>query len=47
MNLPYQNGSGGIAFLAILGVIFGILSTLFWMLVGWRAMLAHEQLASA
>ena len=47
MKFPYQDGSGGIAFLALIGFLFGLFTTLFWMLVGWRAMLAHEQLAGA
>jgi len=34
-------------FFAILAVIVGILSAIFWMVIGWRAMRAHERLADA
>ncbi len=30
-----------------LAVIVGIITTLFWMLVAWRAMRAHERIAEA
>lgn len=33
--------------LTILLIIWSILSTFFWMAVAWRAMSAHERLASA
>jgi len=41
--------AGGVAAggLAILAVIVGILTAIFWMVVGWRAMRAHERLADA
>jgi hypothetical protein len=32
---------------ALFAVAMGILITLFWMIVGWRAMRAHERLAKA
>jgi len=35
---------GALAVLAILAAIF---SAIFWMVVGWRAMRAHERLADA
>ncbi len=28
-----------------LAITFGILTTLFWMVIGWRAMRAHERIA--
>jgi uncharacterized membrane protein len=37
-------GGGALAVLAILAAIF---SAIFWMVVGWRAMKAHERLADA
>jgi hypothetical protein len=37
-------GGGTLAVLAILAAIF---SAIFWMVVGWRAMKAHERLADA
>jgi uncharacterized membrane protein len=33
--------------MAILLAWFGIASTIFWMVVGWRAMRAHERIAEA
>ncbi|MBC7819908.1 MAG: hypothetical protein IAG10_23745 [Planctomycetaceae bacterium] len=43
MNFQVHGGSmGALAFLALL---FGLISTVFWMVVGWRAMRAHEQIA--
>jgi uncharacterized membrane protein len=35
------------AFLASLIALGGLLLTVFWMVVGWRAMRAHERLARA
>ena len=34
--------AGGLAFFAVLA---GLFSAIFWMVVGWRAMRAHERLA--
>jgi uncharacterized membrane protein len=33
--------------LAALALLFGIASGIFWMVVGWRAMRAHERIADA
>lgn len=33
--------------LTILAMIGGLITTIFWMVVGWRAMRAHERLANA
>lgn len=33
--------------LAILAMTGGLITTIFWMVVGWRAMRAHERLARA
>lgn len=33
--------------LAIGAVLFGFVTAMFWMVVGWRAMRAHERLAAA
>ncbi len=33
--------------LAVGAVLFGFVSAIFWMVVGWRAMRAHERLADA
>jgi uncharacterized membrane protein len=43
MNVSTQSGE----VLAMLAVLFGIITTIFWMVVGWRAMRAHERLADA
>ena len=32
---------------AVLAALFGIASAIFWMVVGWRAMRAHERIADA
>jgi uncharacterized membrane protein len=37
----------GFASIAICGGVLGLISTIFWMVVGWRALVAHEKLASA
>ena len=39
--------SGAIGGLAVLLALIGIAVTVFWMVVGWRAMKAHEKLADA
>lgn len=31
----------------VLTLLFAIVSTIFWMVIGWRAMRAHERLANA
>ncbi len=33
--------------LAVLAMLLGIFSTIFWMVVSWRAMKAHEKLADS
>ena len=45
MNLNVH--SGGMSFLAFVAVIWGLFITIFWLVVAWRAMRAHERLASA
>lgn len=46
MNMQFHGGpSGAFSLLAFLTVLFGIVTTIFWMVVGWRAMRAHERLA--
>lgn len=32
-------------FLATVAVIFGIVTTVIWLVIGWRAMRAHERIA--
>jgi uncharacterized membrane protein len=33
--------------LAVLVVLWGVITTIFWMIIAWRAMRAHEALAQA
>jgi uncharacterized membrane protein len=33
--------------IATLALVFGICTGIFWMVVGWRAMRAHERIADA
>ncbi len=42
MNI--SNNFGTFGFFAVL---IALVTTVFWMIVGWRAMLAHERLADA
>jgi hypothetical protein len=41
------NLSGGSEFLILVMAIVSFAITVFWMIVGWRAMRAHERLASS
>ena len=47
MNMQIQGGSsmGAFGVFAGLSILFGIVSAIFWMVVGWRAMRAHERIA--
>ena len=38
---------GDLQGLAVLVMLLGIFSTIFWMVVSWRAMKAHEKLADS
>lgn len=33
--------------LAMLAILWGVFTAIFWMVVGWRAMRAHERLADS
>ncbi len=35
----------GTGFLAILALTYGVVTTILWLSIGWRAMRAHERLA--
>jgi len=37
----------GSSFIVVLTTLAGIAMTVFWMVVGWRAMRAHERIATA
>ncbi|MBK7876837.1 MAG: hypothetical protein IPJ77_14020 [Planctomycetes bacterium] len=42
------NGTGPFfVFLSVVTSIVALLTTIFWIVVGWRAMRAHEQIAEA
>lgn len=34
-------------FFAIVSVLFGLFVTIFWLVIGWRAMKAHERIGDA
>ena len=38
---------GGVSVLAFFGGFLGLINIIFWMVAGWRAMVAHEKLAAA
>lgn len=42
-----SSSGGGVAILAVLAALVGLASTVFWMFVAWRAMRAHEEIATA
>ena len=45
MNMQFSNGGfGGIATLVIL---WGLFVTIAWLVIGWRAMKAHEKIADS
>ena len=46
MNFTPQ-ATGGMAILAIVSALVSIVTTVFWLVVGWRAMRAHEELVEA
>ena len=46
MNFTLNPGSTG-EFLVVLVALGSLFITIFWMVVGWRAMRAHESLAAA
>ena len=47
MNVDLGDGfpRGLVLLLAVLGVVWGLFVTVFWMVVGWRALRAHEYIA--
>lgn len=47
MNFTMNNSSGAGALLAVVTTIVAIVTAVFWMVVGWRAMRAHERIAQA
>jgi uncharacterized membrane protein len=47
VNFQYDNNGMGGLLLAAGAVVLGLAVSLFWMVVAWRAMRAHERLADA
>ncbi len=45
MNTTFE--ASGPTALVVLTSILAIVTTIFWMIVGWRAMRAHERIAQA
>ncbi len=47
MNMQFHSGPSNAeaGVLVALTILIGIASAIFWMVVGWRAMRAHEQMA--
>ena len=43
-TMTFDAGTSAFAFFA---AVLGLLTTVFWMIVAWRAMRAHERLADA
>ncbi|MBI5364746.1 MAG: hypothetical protein HZA53_16340 [Planctomycetes bacterium] len=42
------NGTGPfVIILSVITSLVGLMTTIFWLVVGWRAMRAHEQIAEA
>lgn len=46
LNLQRGNTEGADV-LAVFVMIAAVVTTIFWMVVGWRAMIAHEKIAAA
>ncbi len=46
MNISVSGNNGADA-MVVLATLAAIATTIFWMVVGWRAMRAHERLAAA
>ena len=46
MNIT-RKGAESMAGFAVLVILAGLASAIFWMVVGWRAMRAHERIAEA
>ena len=47
MNMHIQNAAvGGIGFFVVISFLLAIATSIFWMVVGWRAMRAHERIAA-
>ena len=47
MNLNFSSGGGDLGFLVVIAMVCNFFVTIFWMVVAWRAMRAHEGIANA
>lgn len=48
--MNFQTSGAGSAFLVLLSslsAVVGLLTAIFWLVVGWRAMRAHEDIAAS
>ncbi|MBL8861663.1 MAG: hypothetical protein JNK02_06585 [Planctomycetes bacterium] len=45
MNLQVNPGTNAVLLLSVVTTLVGVISTVFWMVVSWRAMRAHERIA--
>ena len=45
--MQYPLGNSGAGALVFLGTLFTLFTSIFWLVVGWRAMRAHEDIAAA
>jgi uncharacterized membrane protein len=43
--MNYSMSGPGMGFLALLAILFSFVTTVFWLVIGWRAMRAHERIA--
>ena len=44
--MNFQINGGGMGVFVVLSFLVGIASAIYWMVVGWRAMRAHEEIAN-
>lgn len=45
MNVNWSGESGFMAVLGVFSTLLAVVTAIFWMIVGWRAMRAHERIA--
>ena len=45
--MPASQLGQGTGFLAVFGLLVGLATTIFRLVVGWRAMIAHEKIAAS
>ena len=47
MNLNYASLGSGADFFLLITVMWGLFVTSIWIIIGWRAMKAHEKIAES